>query len=135
MYLAGEGVSSDKSLAFLWMRRAAEQGDLEGQAALGDMYKKGSGVTRNPEQAAKWHKQAAHQGHAGAQFAFGQACATGSGVDRNVTQGLKWLILAIDAGYGAAADEALSVLKGNATPGEIAEGSKLAEAWKPGIEK
>ena len=135
MYLAGQGVSADKSLAFLWMRRAAEQGDPEGQAALGDMYGAGSGVTKNPEQAARWHQQAAAQGHPGAQFAYGQACATGSGVDRNVTQALKWLTLAVNAGYGAAADEALSALKGKATPGEITEGTKLAETWKPGTEK
>ena len=81
------------------------------------------------------HLQAADQGHPGAQFACGQACATGSGVDRNLTEALKWLTLAIDAGYGSAAVEALSILKTQAAPGELAEAAKLAEAWKPGMEK
>ena len=112
------------------MRRAAEQGDPEGQSTLGDMYGTGSGVTKNPEQAAKWHQQAAGQGHAKAQFAFGQACATGSGVPRDVAQALKWLTLAVKSGYGAAADDELAALKAKATPAEIAEGTKLADEWK-----
>ena len=94
------------------------------------MYEVGSGVSKNPEQAAAWYKQAAYQGHVGAQFAYGEACASGSGVDRNITQALKWLTLAVNAGYGVAADEALAALKNKATPGEIAEGTKIAEAWK-----
>ena len=41
MYYLGKGVTIDFKEAVKWARRAAEQGDAQGQAILGVMYHKG----------------------------------------------------------------------------------------------
>ncbi len=75
-------------------------------------------------------REGGEQGHARAQFAFGQACAAGSGIPRNIAEALKWLTLAVNSGYGSAADDELAALKAKASPAEIAEGRKLSGEWK-----
>jgi TPR repeat protein len=49
-----------------WYRRAAEQGDAEGQRNLGVMYGNGKGVPQDYIEAYKWSNLAAAQGNTGA---------------------------------------------------------------------
>jgi TPR repeat protein len=44
MYEQGHGVPQDYAEAVKWYRLAAEQGNAEGQIALGNLYVDGSGV-------------------------------------------------------------------------------------------
>jgi len=61
----------DYSAAGTEFRKAAEQGDLRGQALLGSMYDHGQGVTQDYKEAAKWYRKAAEQGDRLAQYSLG----------------------------------------------------------------
>lgn len=74
-----------------WFRKAAEQGNAEGQFYLGVMYARGRGVPHDFSQAAHWFQKAADQGHAGAQCNLGIAYAEGAGVKRDDKQAVQWL--------------------------------------------
>lgn len=49
----GTSVSNHES-AFLWMQKAADQGDKEAQKRLSDFYSKGEGVEADPQKAQLW---------------------------------------------------------------------------------
>jgi len=46
-----------------WYKKAAEQGHLNAQMGLADMYEKGRGVPKNEEKALFWYSKAAEQGN------------------------------------------------------------------------
>lgn len=52
----------DYEQAFLWCKKAAEQGDVTAQLNLGLMYKEVEGVLQDYEQAFYWYKRSADQG-------------------------------------------------------------------------
>lgn len=52
--------------AVKWYRKAAEQGNADAQAALGNCYRDGIGVAKDENEAVKWLNKAIAQGHAGA---------------------------------------------------------------------
>jgi len=45
-----------------WYQKAAEQGDMEAQLKLGDMYLTGQGVKQDYQQAAFWFRAVAKYG-------------------------------------------------------------------------
>ena len=57
-----------------WYRKAAEAGDYEAMAKVGDMYNRGEGVAQNEEEAKKWYKKAADGGN---EWAKGQLSRLG----------------------------------------------------------
>jgi TPR repeat protein len=59
MYSYGHGVPQNYREAANWCRRAADQGNPEGEYLLGLMYDKGQGVPRDFFQAYKWLNLAA----------------------------------------------------------------------------
>jgi uncharacterized protein len=61
----GNGIPLNYGEAAKWYRRAAEQGDGEGQRNLGVMYGNGNGVPQDYVEAFKWSNLAAAQGNAG----------------------------------------------------------------------
>ncbi len=56
MYEFGKGVSEDQTEAVKWYRLAAEQGDADAQAFLGEMYENGKGVPEDETEAVKWYR-------------------------------------------------------------------------------
>ena len=54
MYAKGRGVAPDLAQAVQWYRKAAEQGEADGQFNLGDAYANGTGVKPDPPQAMPW---------------------------------------------------------------------------------
>ena len=52
------------------VRRFPEQGNVDAQLNLGDIYARGDGVPENLAEAVKWLRRAAEQGHADAQFSL-----------------------------------------------------------------
>ena len=52
------------------MRGFPEQGNVDAQLNLGDIYARGDGVPENLAEAVKWLCLAAEQGHADAQFSL-----------------------------------------------------------------
>ena len=63
-------MAEDKAEAVKWYRLAAEQGNVDAQYNLGDMYARGDGVPEDDAAAVKWLRLAAEQGHADAEFSL-----------------------------------------------------------------
>lgn len=82
-YLNGDGVAKNDVAAFMWIRRAAEQG---------------RGVAQDHNEAVKWFRKAAEQGDASAQYNLGVAYARGDGVEKNEAEALKWIRTAAKEG-------------------------------------
>jgi TPR repeat protein len=54
MYEFGQGVSQDDTKAAAWYLRAAEQGMVDAQAKLAEMYEEGRGVPKDLKEAERW---------------------------------------------------------------------------------
>ena len=109
MHYNGEGVTKDSAEAVKWYRKAAEQGNADGQNLLGLSYYSGEGVAKDLAEAVKWYRKAAEQGNVDAQFALGSMYQSGTGVPRNYTEAAKLYLKSAELGnsssqryYGAA---------------------------------
>lgn len=63
MFLQGQGVRQNYQEAEGWFRKAADQGDPQGQHLLGMMYRDGLGREQDDVEAYKWFTLSATQGH------------------------------------------------------------------------
>lgn len=128
MYQNGCGsvvASSDEEM-LKWLRKAADQGHIEAQFKLGNMYIIGDRVAESQENAVIWWRKAAEQGHleaqldlgiytegsesvkwyikaaeqgnAKAQGRLGHMYFTGDGVAQNFEEAVKWLTMAAAQG-------------------------------------
>lgn len=97
LYEQGQGVERDLQQSIVYLRRAAELGDVRGQFQLAMAYEKGLGVDRDLWQAAFWLEKAALQGDETAQFNLGVMLATNYGEGlmtsskKQRTEAVKWL--------------------------------------------
>jgi len=130
MYTIGRGVSQDYVEAAQWLRRAADQGDAGAQSNLGVLYAKGQGVSQNYAEAVRFYRLAADQGIAVAQSNLGAMYYNGQGVPENFVEAYKWWSLAAAQGYNDSAKNR-DIVRSVMTPAQIAEGQRLAAAWKP----
>ena len=130
MYATGRGVPQNSVEAEKWIRKAAEQGFAEAQYNLGLIYIKGQGVPQNNAEALKWFRKSSDQGYAKAQYGLGIMYFQGLGVPKNLVQAYMWWYLAGSQGNQDAA-KAMNVIKGEMTPAQISEATKLASKWKP----
>ena len=62
LYLDGEGVQTDPTIACAWFEKAARQGHAAAQYSLGACYLRGRGVRRNYVLACAWLSLAADTG-------------------------------------------------------------------------
>ena len=94
--------------AVAYYRKAADQGNADGQFGLGTMLSTGEGVKKDPAEARRWISLAAEQGHKQAINVIAQAHLSGQlGIAEAERQGegaLKWVKLAADNGYLPAVD-------------------------------
>lgn len=90
--------SGNRSLAMKWYLRAAEQGHIEAQFNLGDMYYKGDGVDQDIHGAIYWFNKAAEQGLSKAQFNLGIIYDKGADFEKNKTKAFKWFLKAAEQG-------------------------------------
>jgi hypothetical protein len=100
-----KGMSSlqqDYVEAAQWYRKAAEQGDGDGQNDLGRMYQSGWGVDKDFAQAANWYRKGADQGEDWAQNNLGFLYQQGWGVDRDYALAISWYRKAADQGNSQA---------------------------------
>ena len=81
----------------LWLPLAI-QGNADGQAGLGRMYRTGSGVTKDYQEALKWFRLAVAQGNANGQAGLGDMYRHGFGVTKDYQEALKWFRLAAEQG-------------------------------------
>jgi TPR repeat protein len=85
---------SDPTEAVRWFRKAADQGDPDGQYRLGSAYASGVGVREDKSEAAKWYLKAAEQGLTIAQYMLGHAYETGEGVPKDEIEAYAYFNLA-----------------------------------------
>ncbi len=85
----------------LW-QNLAEQGDVNSQINIGEMYARGLGVTRNATEALKWFKKAAAQGSAAAEFNLGEMYGYGHGIPVDHKRSIEWYRKAAQQGHTSA---------------------------------
>ena len=123
----GWGVERDAVEAVKWYEKAALQGHIEAQHALGLLNTHaGNYIFANPEDSVKWFRAAAEQGHASSQHFLADAYVEGNGVVRNYAEAAKWYRKAAIQGEGMAM-HGLAVLyaKGLGVPKDLVK----AYAW------
>ena len=110
----------------LELHKAAEQGNVDAQLALGDMYHNGEGgVLQDYKEAEKWYRKAAEQGYAEAQLTLGAMHFV-----QDYVQAHLWWSLAATQGNEHAI-QARDLIAKRMTPAQIAEAQELASNWKP----
>ena len=72
-----------------WWRKAAEQGHVEAQLNLGDVYWYGQDAPMDKVEAVKWYRSAAQQGNAVAQRKLNDAFTGGHGITNYQTKHMK----------------------------------------------
>ena len=111
-----------------WFRKAAEQGDADGQALLGFLYEIGLGVPQEDAEAVKWYRLAAEQGDATAQYNLGVMYANGQGVPwDNVLAHMWWSIAASSGDENA--PKSRDIAASEMTPDQIAKAQRMAGEW------
>ena len=93
------GVPQDYTEALKWFHKAAEQGDVNAQYNLGQMYDKGLGIPQDYTEAIKWYRKVAEQGDADAQHTLGIMYRFGRGVARDYVQAYAWIYTASLGGH------------------------------------
>ena len=95
--------------AVRWYRKAADQGHIEAQLALGQCYRSGFGVEKDENEAIRWFsnaveqcRQAADQGNAEAQLFLGKCYMEGWGVKEDKKEAVRWYRKAADQGFARA---------------------------------
>ncbi len=129
--LAMEYSSKNKTESALWYLKAAEQGDLESQKAIGGMYLNGRGVIQDYRQAAHWFLRAAGQGDAHSQLIMAEMYENGIGTTKNIVLAHMMSNLASVKGNTEATNKRkeLTLLL---MPTQLAEAQELASKWKVG---
>jgi hypothetical protein len=92
------------------------------------MNESGQGTPINLQKAVEWYRMAAENGLAKAQGNLGRMYASGTGVEKDPVQACKWLLLGSlqkEVTASNLLDDLLRVL----TPGQIAEGKRLADEF------
>ena len=94
--------------AVSYYRKAAEQGNADGEFGLGSMIANGEGVKRDAAEARKWITRAADKNHARAIVTLAQAYINGGLAieekQRNGEDARRWITRAADSSYPPALD-------------------------------
>jgi TPR repeat protein len=130
LYARGLGVTRDDAEAVRLYRAAAEQGLARAQSNLGYQYEIGAGVARDLDAALMWYRRGAEQGNTNAQFNLGAMYYKGQGVTQDFALAYMWFSLAAAQG-DAQAVRNRSLIAGQMTAAQIAEGQRLVREWKP----
>lgn len=88
--------------SLMWIKRLAEQGIAESQAALGTCYIEGIGVAVNEKEAFQWFSKAAEQGDSDAQNMLGRCYQEGWGTTKDETKAFTLYKKAAEQGNDAA---------------------------------
>lgn len=107
IYYRGLGVQFDESVAMQWFSKAAalyrsksENGDVEAQYMLGEMYLSAEGVDEH--EALRWTKEAANAGHILAQYNLALFYRNGIATKEDIDKELGWLKQAANNGLSEA---------------------------------
>ncbi|MBL0867496.1 sel1 repeat family protein [Pectobacterium carotovorum] len=84
------------------MQQLANNGNVDAQLALGDMYYDGDGIEEDYAQAKTWYMKAAGQGNAYAQLMLGDMYYNGDGVEKDYAQAKAWYTKSAEQGSAEA---------------------------------
>jgi TPR repeat protein len=129
-YYQGKWVAKNNETAVLWYRKAALQGNADGQFYLGRCYSRGDGVPKNEVDAAQWYLKAAEQGCTEAQYRLGLCYDRNEGVPQNNVTAYKWLNIAASSGYEDAR-AARNAVACRMTEAQVTQAQKLSQDWQP----
>ena len=121
----GEGAPEDRGEAVRWYRLAAEKGNADAQAALGNAYALGEGALKDFAEAVRWHRMAAEQGDASAQFRLGLMYESGEGVLEDARLAHMWYNIAGANGLDLARGRR-DTIEDDMTATQIARATELA---------
>ncbi|MDO8804050.1 MAG: SEL1-like repeat protein [Elusimicrobiota bacterium] len=123
IYLRGEGVLQDMSLAAGWYLKAAQQGHPEAQFNAGLLCAKGQGgIPKDDAKAAEWYLKSATQGLAVAQYELGRALLRGAGVPPDKSAAAGWIRKAAEQGNARAEfDLGQMYSRGDGVPGDLGQ--------------
>jgi TPR repeat protein len=99
MLSLGQGGPRDDVASAGWLKKAAEQGDVDAQLLYGDLCHSGKSVEKSDAEAAAWWRKAAETGKPEAQNNLALLYLRGDGVPRDDAAGLTWLSKAALSGY------------------------------------
>ena len=100
--LNGSGIERDPALAADWFTRAAEQGMVQAQTRLAQLYFTGEGVPQDHRKAAEWLRRAAAAGDSEAETLLAGLYLSGNGVAPDPAEAERLLRSAAGRGYGPA---------------------------------
>jgi TPR repeat protein len=113
-----------------WYRKAALQGDAEGQYHLGLCYDRGLGVPKNTILALDWYNKAARQGNSSAQYELGTCYRLAKGVAPDLCKAYMWFNLAAASG-SENAREAREAMAHRMTADQIRKAEHMSrEEWE-----
>ena len=98
-------INKDYVKAFGLYKRAAEQGNVDAQGNVGNMYFYGQGVRQDKFKAFEWYKKAAEQGSPGAQGMVGLLYLNGEAVRQDKFKAQSWLGKSCDNGIQLSCDK------------------------------
>ncbi len=112
----------------------AEEGDVDAQLGLGELYLRGQGVTQDFKTAAEWLTKAAEAGDPRAQAMLGGLYAAGLGVPQDFATSYFWMIVAAiwsqDTIRLAAMESLGEVAKQISNEEKVAIGRQAAAQWR-----
>ncbi len=91
-------ITKNDETAAEWYRKAALQGDAEGEYHLALCYDRGLGIPKNTALALEWYGKAARQGNASAQYELGTCYRLAKGVPPDLCTAYLWFNLAAASG-------------------------------------
>jgi TPR repeat protein len=77
---------------------AAAEGNSNGEAGLGLLYRNGWGVDKDYAEANEWYRKSAEQGNAVGERLLGDAYYAGEGVDKDYSEAVKWYLKSAEQG-------------------------------------
>ena len=128
----GYEVAKSNVEAASWYRKAAGQGNVEGQYFLGVMYDSGYGIDerefgpQNQPEATNWFHKAAKGGSVAAQMKLAIVYAIGLGVDEDAVESVKWYSRAAMQGNAVAQ---IAVGLAYFTGSGVSQNDVLAYTW------
>jgi len=123
-------ISKNDGTAAEWYRKAALQGNAEGQFRLGICYDRGLGVPKNDILAAEWYAKGARGGNADAEYQLGTCYRLAKGVKPDLIKAYQWFNLAATSGNESAA-ESRDAVAHRMTADEIQRAQRMSrETWE-----
>jgi TPR repeat protein len=128
LFLKGQGVLQNPTEAFMWFKRAAEQGEGIAQTNLGLLYIKGQGVAQDLRQSAYWFNLAACKGIPSSQVNLGFMYECGRGVPQDYVSAHMWYSLGMERGHTRAMKHR-DLIEKKMLPVQIEKAQQLAKEW------